>query len=516
MIPQRILSFMPSLDDSARKAMEPKRVNFKRCSLVAAILCLSPILVQAQGAPAVPAASKSALDPLNELVDRAITTTSNRFLDAQVHTPWQIIHGLLALRQDYIIKDNGVPVNAVEWISNGATFRGAPWFEVTRHGGRAHPYNGTPYEFEGHVNQFLAVLSMCQLPLDHEFQAAGGQKITMQQMVDHAKMAVSSHVEITWTLWFLTQYLDQDEEWFNEANEPWSMERLVRMQLDDSPYDSPCGGTHGMFALAYARNSYLKKHGELRGVWLEADQKLQRYLYASQRMQNRDGSFATNWFKSTGYSAEFNERVKYSGHMLEWIVVALPKSRLSEQWVRTGVQTLCYDMIRNSHAPAECGPLYHALHALVLYREQVNPRTTPVQQPSLARRDTNAEANVAGPVTNSEEPSDEATPDPVPVKEPVRMATQPEELKVEPKQQSADRKTSSVEKSEPVVTPQPIEETVVNPTPIDDESEAIPVLMPIRKVAKKDEVATTVPESVGEEPRKKDEELELPPVDEAP
>lgn len=350
-------------------------------------LLLGAVELQAQQvAPAVPAATGAPLDPLDELVDRAIAATSNRYLDTQVHTPWQILHGLLSLRENYVIKDKGVPVRAIDWISQGATFRGTHWFEATRHGGRAHPYNGTPYEFEGHVNQSLSIIAMCNLPLEHEFVAAGGKRLTMQQMVDHAKFAIDSKAEVTWTLWFLTTYLDQDEEWINEKDEPWSMERLVRTQVQASPYNAPCGGTHGMFALAYARNSYLRKHGQLRGAWLEADQKLQRYLLAAQRMQNRDGSFATNWFKSTGYSNEFNERIKYSGHMLEWIIMALPRQRLKEQWVRAGIQALCYDLIRNAHEPAECGPLYHALHALVLYRQQTNPNRSPLVEPSIARQ----------------------------------------------------------------------------------------------------------------------------------
>ncbi len=450
--------------------------------LFAFLILLAPASVFAESTePTVPTATPAPIDPLGELVEKAIATTSNRFLDAKVHTPWQIVHGLLALRQDYVINNGGTPVNAIEWISNGASFHGAPWFEATTHGGRAHPYNGTPYEFEGHVNQFLAVLSMCDLPLDHEFKAADGKTVTMQQMVDHAKMAVSSHVEITWTLWFLTHYVDQDEEWLNENNEPWSMERLVRMQVKDSPYDSPCGGTHGMFALAYARNAYLKKHGQLRGAWLEADQKLQRYLMSSQRMQNRDGSFATDWFKSTGYSDDFNDRIKYSGHMLEWILVAQPKSRLQDRWIRTGIQTLCYDLIRNAREPADCGPLYHALHALVLYREQTNPDSHPLMQPSVAR--AIKENATPGPLTLSDKPSDEAVPAPFKpnptiatptktIQQPVKMATQPEGFRS--RRRRARRRTSSIE------TPQQLRELGAGKRP----------LMPILKNAGQGEVAS--------------------------
>lgn len=472
-------------------------VTISYLSLLMGFVFLVPELGLAQTslptlAPAVPAATQGLLDPLNELVNQAIETTSHRFLDADVHTPWQIIHGLLALRQDYVIKSNGRPVNAIDWISHGATFRSAPWFEATKDGGRAHPYNGTPYEFEGHVNQFLAVIAMSNLPLDHKFEASGGQIVTMQQMVDHAQKNVSSREEITWTLWFLSQYVDQDEEWMNNDNEPWSMERLVRMQVKASPYDAPCGGTHGMFALAYARNSYAKKHGELRGAWLEADQKLQRYLGASQRMQNRDGSFATNWFKSTGYSENFNERIQYSGHMLEWILVSIPKSRYQEQWIMTGVQTLCYDLIRNAHEPSECGPLYHALHALVLYRQQMSSDSPILTQPSVARVE---QSTPGGPIMQGDILSNEVTPKtdlsaPLNVAPPVRMATQPQPDPVNidlnrRQKRLRDRRNSALDENFDATG------SFENTAEIGTGSKSIPVLMPILIQVAMEEVASS-------------------------
>ncbi|MEW4490000.1 hypothetical protein AB1L42_18095 [Thalassoglobus sp. JC818] len=425
------------------------------------VICASLGFIGAIGSPnlyaqtsspaALPAASAAQVDPLNEMVDRTIALTSRRYLDANAHTPWQVLHGLLALRGDFIVRDQGQQVSALDWIADRGKFRGVPWIEKTKDGGRIHPYNGTPYEFEGHVNQSLAIISMCNLPLDYKFKTASGQHITMQEMVDHAKKNVNSLEEITWTLWFLSRYVDQDEEWMNNDDEPWSMERLVRMQVAASPYNAACGGTHGMFALAFARNAYLKKHGQLRGAWLEADQKLQRYIVTAQRMQNRDGSFATNWFKSTGYSADVSERLTYSGHMLEWLMVALPKSRLNEQWIRVGVQTLCNDLVQSARVPIDgkkVGGLYHALHALVLYREQVNPAYTPGPAPELA--------------ASTNEPHGED----VSANHPMRVAEVPRESATTQPQIVGSR------------TPEPTPETTPAPTP--NANGGFDVAMPIR------------------------------------
>lgn len=323
-------------------------------------------------------------DPLMMLTERAIEKTSHRYLDANQHRPWQIIHGLLALRRDFVLRDGNRMVNAIDWMSNGAQFRGDYWFEATEHGGRARPYNGVPYEFEGHVNQTLGLLALSNLPLNHQFKVAGGRTLTMADMVRHAQMTVSTREEITWTLWFLTHYLDIDSEWTNAAGEPWSLEELVRLQTEAKVIGTPCGGTHGLFALAYARNAYLYKHGRLRGVWFQADQKVKKHIELARSLQNNDGSFSIEYFKGPGHSRDFNERVRASGHMLEWLMMSLPHGRLSEPWVRRAVASVATDLVHHSSRPAECGPLYHALHSLILYRDRMAPRPTPLPESPAA------------------------------------------------------------------------------------------------------------------------------------
>jgi hypothetical protein len=167
------------------------------------------------------------------------------------------------------------------------------------------------------------------------------------------------------------------------------MERLVRINNQAQVTTAPCGGTHQLFALSLARNSYMQKHGRLNGAWLEADQKLQSYIAAAKAGQNPDGTFSSAMFKGRGYSNDFNERIKSSGHMLEWLMAALPERRLSEQWVRSGVEAVARDLVNNANQPADCGPLYHALHSIILYRDRVAPKSTPSTQPAteLAKGD---------------------------------------------------------------------------------------------------------------------------------
>lgn len=314
------------------------------------------------------------VDPLVKLATDAVEVSSRRYLTADMHTPWQVIHGLLAYRQDFQlkVKDSDKKINALEWAGSGVTFRGESLFQKTPYGGRAHPFIQA-YWFEGHPTQFMAYLTMCRLPTSHEFKTDGGEVVTVQDIINNAKMEVTraTDVEMTWTLWALAHYLEPTDQWVNKNGEHWSMEELLRLELRNTIYDAPCGGTHSLFACAYARNAHLQSRQPLRGVWLEADQKIQRFIAEAKALQNPDGSFSIHFFKGRGSSNDFNTRITSSGHMIEWLMVALPQSRLSEPWVQNGIRCLAQDLIDNRHLNAECGPLYHAVDGLQIYRERM-------------------------------------------------------------------------------------------------------------------------------------------------
>jgi hypothetical protein len=314
------------------------------------------------------------VDPLLKLATEAIEVSSRRFLTADMHTPWQVIHGLLAYRQDFQLKtkEGAKKINALEWASSGVTFQGESLFQKTPYGGRAHPFIQA-YWFEGHPTQFMAYLTMCRLPTSHQFKTAAGEVVTVQDIINNAKMEVTRapDVEMTWTLWALSHYLEPSAQWTNKNGEAWSIEELVRLELRNTIYDGPCGGTHSLFATAYARNAYMQTKQPLRGTWLEADQKIQRFIAEARALQNSDGSFSKHFFKGRGHSDDFNTRITSSGHMIEWLMVALPQSRLSEPWIQNGIRCLAQDLIDNRLVNAECGPLYHAVDGLQIYRERM-------------------------------------------------------------------------------------------------------------------------------------------------
>ena len=168
-------------------------------------------------------------DPLFDKVDQAIAITTRRQLIVGIHSPWQVVHGILALRQDMMMKvPGGGEISGIDWMASGALWKGEALFNVTPYGGQGHPFS-SKYDFEGHPTQFLGYMCEADMPLEFQFQA-GRKKITVQDIINDAKMTISEGPEVTWTLWALSHYLESDATWMNARGEPWSIERMVRIE----------------------------------------------------------------------------------------------------------------------------------------------------------------------------------------------------------------------------------------------------------------------------------------------
>ena len=331
--------------------------------------------------------NSAADDRLLKMVDQAIDISKRRYLTADVHTPWQILHGMLALRGEYQVRDKttGKLINAAEWMSKGVYFHKEPWFEKTKHGARAHPYT-QDYIFEGHPNQFLAIMSMAGFPIDYKFYA-GKDEITVRDIVRNSQHETNAEEETTWTLWAMSHYLGPDATWVNKKREAWSIRKLVSIENKKTLARCACGGSHSLFALSYALRRYRKTGRPLRGVWLAADIRVRRHIAIARAFQNPDGSFSSEYFERRGYSRDFEKRLSTTGHVLEFLMMSLPENRLREDWVRRGVESACRILIDNKQKPAEPGALYHALDGLILYRARMTGKlpiaagTKPVARP---------------------------------------------------------------------------------------------------------------------------------------
>lgn len=398
-------------------------------------------------------------DPFQQLLDRAIDVTSKRTLTANAHSPWQIFHCILAMRTESVLKlEKGKgnekvyeKVNAIDWLSTAEPeFDKQPWLLLTPHGAKFHPYTKM-YFFEGHPSQFLALLSHSNLPTTTPFHVQG-KVVTLQDIVNNTMQEVNTKEEVTWVLWALQHFLEPDATWQNQAKEKWSIERLVQIEAASPVVGAPCNGNHRLFALTKARDKYLKNGGQLRGAWFDADQKVKRHIELARTLQNSDGSFSSEGYKGAGWTGDVNKRFNTSGHTMEFLAAALPNERLSEPWVRNAVWMLSRELIIHQNTQIDCGPLFHTLDSLILYRDRIRakapaiPKSTPsLDQPPLITIDPppTTSSVTAKSKDDSKVPSLSSSPDSKVLTLPPKIAASTEEKKV------------SAPANQPVPTPAP-------------------------------------------------------------
>lgn len=324
-------------------------------------------------------------DELKQQLDDVLDFTyEKRHLNTRDHAAWQILHGALAFKRQFMVEDNGEMVSAVNHIVSGGHMTG--W---TTRPGSLDPATGRQglqallelgtKTGQGHWDQWLAILAQCELKPTQPI-LVDGHEYTMADYVEQAKLDVARNVdrEFSWTLIGLTTYLPTEAKWLDADGVPRSIEELVHDETEREIGDGACGGTHRLIGITMALNRHLAQGGKLEGPWKEADQRIQEAIADARQFQNADGSFSTNYLRRGGTTPDLAQNLGTTGHVLEFLTLATTDEQLREPWIKLAVANLCLLFEKTKRVDLECGALYHAAHALVLYRERAyGPREFP-------------------------------------------------------------------------------------------------------------------------------------------
>ncbi len=360
------------------------------------IFCLLTLgCVPAAPTPEVPtAATLPAASAVESEVDEVLDTTlRRRLLNTVDHGAWQILHGVLAYPQVFPVQvgKNG-PIRAtLEFALEGGEIRGWTFqpgdvldAATGRRGLRALVEPGTK-KGQGHADQWLAILSQANLAADQTMRV-NGQDFRLQDLVDQVcrDLPYNAEREWSWTLIGLTKYYPTTHTWIASDGETWSIERLVQAEIEQDLNESACGGTHRLIGVATALNRHLAAGGQLTGVWAAANQTVQQAIRTVLEYQNPDGSFSALYFRRPSSSADLAIVLGTTGHLLEFLTVAMSDEQLRDPQVTYAVQHLCQLFRSTEQLPLECGALYHAAHGLVLYRQRMfGPRNYEYPIPPL-------------------------------------------------------------------------------------------------------------------------------------
>jgi hypothetical protein len=325
-------------------------------------------------------------DELRRAIDDVLDYTfEKRRLDIKDQAAWQIIHGALAFKRAFLVRADGQDVSAVDYVLKGGQMpgwnlaRGDLLDEKTQRFGVRAVYEPGTKTGQGHYDQWMGYLSDAGLKLDEQI-VVEGKTHTIEDYIVQIERDVPrvSNREFTWTLMALTAFRPTSYEWTASDGQKWSIEKLLEIELEYDIDESPCGGTHRMYALAIARNRHLAGGGKLEGIWKRVDDKIRQEVERAKAAQNADGSLSAHYFQRPGTAPDITEWMASSGHTFEFLAEALDKKQLEEPWMKRAAGKLCAQFKKTQPIDVECAKLFHAAHGLVLYREKVyGARTFP-------------------------------------------------------------------------------------------------------------------------------------------
>lgn len=341
-----------------------------------------PIAVAAATPPALPAHVRAIRVPLQQ----CLGWYERRPLNTRDDSPWSIMHALLGGGASTAIAVGGPQgrrTSASEWLLSNQPCAGHSLFLLDQGQIRGREGPG----FQGHPAQCLAIVAQSGIPPSASL-AIQGQSFTVADLIKQEQRTCVADMELTFKLIGLSFYLDSDTSWESERGESWDFPKLIRLELAQPINGVTCGGTHRLMGLTCAVARRKAEDKPMEGQWWRADQFVRDYHEYTFSLQNRDGSFSTDWFRRRADSGVMDRKVQTTGHILEWLVYSVPDETLHDVRLVRAVSYLTNLMSEHRYYDWQVGYRGHALRALRLYHERVFGEL-PAQLPPLAERSTN-------------------------------------------------------------------------------------------------------------------------------
>jgi hypothetical protein len=280
------------------------------------------------------------------------------------------MHGMLAYGiHSRILQGSprGEPITAVGWLCYNKPCKGLTLMYVTPQGDLRAKWG---VGLQGHSGQLLAMLAQCHVSPDYPIRVAK-KEFTIRDLIEAEKKTCYPKSELTFKLLAFQKYLDLNETWVNDQGANWDFPRLIREEIAQPMRSAACGGTHRLSALSLTLKARQRRGEPIDGEYAEAAAFVEKHQNYAFRLQNRDGSLSTEWFRGRGDEDDLDRRIKTTGHILEWLCYSLDDEELRQPPTIRAVTYLANTLYTNYDHEWEIGPRSHALHALLLYDERV-------------------------------------------------------------------------------------------------------------------------------------------------
>jgi hypothetical protein len=319
-----------------------------------------------------------AIESVREQVTEALRLAFARRLNTREHGAWQIVHGCIPFRDEFLIEHEGHTLPALKFLLTGGEVTGwelEPGVKLASLQGRRgwrSPVRPGSSTAQGHADQWLGYLASCRLPAETPI-VIQKETFTLAEGLAQMEYDVPHNVEneYSWTLMALAAYRPHNYSWTASDGREWNVARIVEIELEQDVFDSACGGAHRMVGLAMAYQRWRREQGERTGIWEKLEQRLNDTVADVKAFQHPDGTLSSDSFLRPFKSADLGQEIAAGGHVLEFLAVQLTDEQLREPWVTRAVLSQCRLLRAANHHNLHCGALYHAASALRLYHERM-------------------------------------------------------------------------------------------------------------------------------------------------
>lgn len=329
---------------------------------------------------------------LRDKVRNVLKYYYSRPLNTGDRSPWEVMHAMLGFEVHSRVLQggpNGQPITTVGWLCFNQPCRDRTLMYLNEEGGLRVKVGPA---LQGHHGQLLALLAQARVRSDYPMRV-DDKEFTVVDLIEMEKATCYPKTELTFKLIGLQRYLDIEDTWVNDQGMNWDFPTLLREEMRQPVLTAACGGTHRLSGLSLTVKKRQASGLPVDGAYAEAAKFVANYQNYAYRLQNKDGSFSTSWFKGPGDEEDIDRRLKTTGHILEWMIYASTEEQLTNYRMVRAVNYLTNIMYANRTRDWEAGPLGHAVHALVLYdrlafsKYDADPEASPVaQRPQRTKR----------------------------------------------------------------------------------------------------------------------------------
>ncbi|TWU64586.1 hypothetical protein [Crateriforma conspicua] len=296
-------------------------------------------------------------------------TLRHYFQDTEVargRSNWGMMHAVLVFGKDTQVIANNRRYSTIAWVAGNNICRGQRFFDEDSHGIKVKDGPG----LQGHQGQFLMVCGLTGVPSRYPLYV-NGNKYTIEDLIRREQADCRTGEELTFAFTGLIHYLDTDATWTSSDGQRWDFERLIAEELSQPVIGAACGGTHRLMILSHALRIRRAEGKPITGQWARAQQFLDDFVQYALTLQNRDGSWSTNWFAGRGDNGSIDRKIQTTGHIVEWLLTTLPNTQLQDPSLVRGVSFINSAMYQGRDHEWSIGPKGHANRALRLFYERV-------------------------------------------------------------------------------------------------------------------------------------------------